>query len=253
MNEENGGNFGEQPEGGLVATSIENNDGGDAGLSFTGAYKTALLSDIPGLVQTALAVLLWLATAWIPYVNIWTTLALVGLPLAIVKGEKISPVEVFMPRHKDKLLDLLLLGGILSAVAGFIMALTSIFTPLILMGGFSKMWVLKTKTLWVFAIGAVPLAMAFAAWSLSALLVVGREMKPFAALEKSRLLTNGAVLKIILLFAPIFVVAKLAAFKLFAVKYVGWLLAGALVIALATVWLRLLAVVWSKLTTNENE
>ena len=239
--------------------------------SFVGVWKTALLGDIPSLIQTALASALWLATAWIPYINIWTTLSLAEAPLEIAKGNKISPIEIFSPRRKERALDLLLLVGILFAVCFMFSAtFSAIVIPLartwvnssvkamyanaMPVGGTvrnpSQFW-MYIKTLWVLVIVAVPLLLALASWSLSAFLVLERGMKPLAAMEKSRELTRGKVQTLTLILASLATAFAVVVFALARIKYVGWILTIVAIIALAAVKLRLLAVIWQSLADDE--
>ncbi len=46
-------------------------------------------------------VILWIITLWIPYINVGTTIGLVGMVVAISKGNILSPTEIFNSRYRQ--------------------------------------------------------------------------------------------------------------------------------------------------------
>lgn len=52
-------------------------------------------------VSIFVAVLLWLLTFWVPYINVGTTIAILSLPVALSKGEGIlSPLFIFESKYR---------------------------------------------------------------------------------------------------------------------------------------------------------
>ncbi|MCL1909479.1 MAG: hypothetical protein FWG05_00920, partial [Kiritimatiellaeota bacterium] len=242
------------------------------GLTFVNAYKTALFGDIPGLIKTTIVVLLWLATVWIPYVNIWTTLALIGIPIAIARKQNTSPVEIFTPRDKGKFFDLLPLLGIIAAVMSIFATIGfgAVSTTLASFAqsashGISKaissgkdfsppsvFW-LRVKLIWIGVTLAVPILLALSAWSISALLVLDGGLNPRDALAKSVELTRGKVLTVALIFIPIIVVFFVAMWLFAQIPYVGCILNLALVVVLGAIKLHILAFIWKELAEPKTE
>lgn len=55
------------------------------------------LKNAPSLVA---AVLLWLITIWIPYLNVGTTIAISLLPTELAKGNVINPLGIFDSKYR---------------------------------------------------------------------------------------------------------------------------------------------------------
>ncbi|MDR0334229.1 MAG: hypothetical protein LBI15_12315 [Dysgonamonadaceae bacterium] len=108
------------------------------------------------------AVVLWILTLWIPYINIGTTIAIASLPLAISKGKVISPLQIFDKKYFKYLGEFFLLLGLM--YAGIIAGMAFFIIPGL-----------------VIAI----------AWSLALLLMIDKGLNPIEALTKSNQLTTG--------------------------------------------------------------
>ena len=50
------------------------------------------LKNAPSLLG---AVILWLLTIWVPYINVGTTIAIQTIPIELSKGKVISPLFIF--------------------------------------------------------------------------------------------------------------------------------------------------------------
>ncbi|MCS7177254.1 MAG: hypothetical protein NZ960_06525 [Candidatus Kapabacteria bacterium] len=90
-----------------------------------------------------LALLLWVLTLWIPYVNVGTTIALtVGIPLLLSRQERIDPTIIFDRRYRDAMADWLLLvvllifgiiaGLLFFVIPGLVLTVGWVLAPLLL-------------------------------------------------------------------------------------------------------------------------
>ena len=61
------------------------------------AYSIA----VKNALSIVLAILLWILTLWIPYINIGTTIALCTMPLALSRNKPISPTFIFDKRYRQ--------------------------------------------------------------------------------------------------------------------------------------------------------
>jgi hypothetical protein len=133
----------------------------------------------PILVNT----LLWIATIWIPYINIGTTIGFsVGVVAMVSRGEAISMTEIFNPKYRKYMGDFFLTSGLVGI--GVSVGCLLFFIPGLIIA---------------------------IAWSLSVLLVIDKGKNPMEALTLSYNLTNGYKLRITgVYFIPglIFVVAQ---------------------------------------------
>jgi uncharacterized membrane protein len=107
--------------------------------------------------------LLWLVTIWIPYLNIGTTIGMIaGILVKASRDEPISMTEVFDPRYRKYMGEFFLTAGLVGA-----------------------------GTAVGFALFIIPGYVIAIAWSLSLLLVVGKEKNPAEAISLSNKLTYG--------------------------------------------------------------
>jgi len=69
-------------------------------LTVGGIISNAFSLGLKNLIPIMGAVILWVLTIWIPYINVGTTIGLFGLVVAMSKGTVISPVEIFDSRYR---------------------------------------------------------------------------------------------------------------------------------------------------------
>ncbi len=118
------------------------------------------LKNAPSIIG---AIVLWLLTIWIPYINIGTTIAIFGgLIVELSKGNIISPIEIFDAKYRKNMGEIFLLWGLM--VAGIVCGFMFFIIP-----GY------------VIAI----------AWLLSLPLLVDRNINPIEAMTLSNKLTYG--------------------------------------------------------------
>ncbi|PXZ44969.1 MULTISPECIES: hypothetical protein [Sanguibacteroides] len=60
------------------------------------------------------AVFLWILTIWIPYLNVGTTIAIMTIPVALSKGEMISPLFIFEAKYRKYMGEFFTLIGLMS-------------------------------------------------------------------------------------------------------------------------------------------
>ena len=108
------------------------------------------------------ATILWLLTCWIPYLNVGTTIALVTMPVALSKGEVISPMEIFNAKYRESMGEFFLLIS---------------FQSLGIMIGYLFM--------------GIPGIVMSLSWLLAPMLLVDKGMNPMQALNESNKRTNG--------------------------------------------------------------
>ena len=123
-----------------------------------GGFSRGFRNVIPLTVN----IILWALTIWIPYLNIGTTIGLATIAIKMGGGKTISAVEIFNPVYRKRMGEYFLTVALtyLGIVAGLIFVV----------------------------IPGIVLAIA---WSLSLLLVVGKELNPLEAMNQSNKLTYG--------------------------------------------------------------
>ena len=69
-------------------------------LTISGIINNSITIGLKNLASIVGAVILWVLTIWIPYINVGTTIALLGMVVAISKGGIISPLEIFDKKYR---------------------------------------------------------------------------------------------------------------------------------------------------------
>jgi len=108
------------------------------------------------------AVILWAITIWIPYLNVGTTIALIGMVVAISKGDVVSPTEIFDAKYRRNMGEFFLLFAFLQMgiIAGFIFII-------------------------------IPGIVISLAWGQSIYLLIDKNMNPTEAISTSNKITYG--------------------------------------------------------------
>ncbi|MDR1602733.1 MAG: hypothetical protein LBS42_09950 [Tannerella sp.] len=115
--------------------------------------------NIPSLLG---ALILWILTIWIPYVNVGTTIAICTLPLQLSKGDIFSPLSIFDKKYYRYMGEYFLTLGLLGI--GIIGASLFFFIP------------------------GIVVALA---WSLAVLLLLDKGLNAAEAIRMSNSLTYG--------------------------------------------------------------
>ena len=108
------------------------------------------------------AIILWVVTIWIPYLNIGTTIGLVGLVVHMSKGEPFSPTVIFDAKYRRNFGEFFLLYGF--------MMIGIYFASMLLI---------------------IPGIVLQVAWGQSLYLFLDKGIKPLGALRKSNEITYG--------------------------------------------------------------
>lgn len=69
------------------------------------------LKNAPSLLG---AVILWILTIWIPYINVGTTIAMNSIPIALSSGKIISPTFIFDRKYREFIGEYFMLQGLMS-------------------------------------------------------------------------------------------------------------------------------------------
>ena len=86
------------------------------------AITDAIAIGTKNAASLVLAVVLWVVTIWIPYLNVGTTIAISTLPIKLAKGDVINPMFIFDSVYRRKMGDFFLLEGLL-----FMMSIPAFF------------------------------------------------------------------------------------------------------------------------------
>lgn len=118
---------------------------------------------LKNFVSIFAAVLLWLITIWVPYINVGTTIAILSLPVALSKGEGIlSPLFIFESKYRRYMGEFFTLIGLMWL---------SIFPAL--------------------TFGIVPGIIIGIGWSLAIYILIDKGVAPGEALVQSNKATYG--------------------------------------------------------------
>ena len=131
-------------------------------MTVSSVLKNGFSIGIKNLFSLAGALLLYLLTIWMPYINIGTTIALYTLPSVMSKGKVISPFEIFDSKYRRNMGDFFLLLVFLS-LGIFLGSLFFVLPGIILIYS----------------------------WSLALLLLVDKGLNPMEALTESNARTWG--------------------------------------------------------------
>lgn len=117
---------------------------------------------LQNFVSLLIAVVLYVLTVWIPYLNVGTTVGLVKFIIAMSRGEAVDPLILFKKENFDNIGNLFLFLGL--EAMGLAAAAMFMLVPAIVLG---------------------------IAWSFALYFLVDRNMRPVEALDLSFKVTNG--------------------------------------------------------------
>lgn len=192
--------------------------------TLTKAVNRGLANLVPLIVNG----LLWALTAWIPYLNVGTTIGLfVGVTAKMARGETLSMTEIFNPDYRKQMGSFFLVSGLVTM--GTLASAFLMFVPALVLG---------------------------LAWSLATLLVVDKGVEPMAAIHKSNELTYGFKAKMFWTSIVLTLAFGIAAGILFAIgnfihEILGVLLAAAVYLILMSSVIALNSVYYEELTEGK--
>jgi hypothetical protein len=117
---------------------------------------------LQNFVSLLVAIVLYILTMWIPYLNVGTTVGIVKFVIAMSRGEAVDPLILFKKENFDNLGNLFLFLGL--EAMGLFAAAFFMLVPAIVLG---------------------------IAWSFALYFLVDRNMRPVEALDLSFKVTNG--------------------------------------------------------------
>tara|TARA_Y100000996_G_C22476295_1_gene624277 strand:- start:319 stop:1008 length:690 start_codon:yes stop_codon:yes gene_type:complete len=110
-----------------------------------------------------IALILWIVTLWIPYINVGTSIGLFyGIPIKLARGEKFDPTLIFNKEYRSVMGNMLLTGAL--GLFGILLGYLFLFIPGIILAY---------------------------AWAFAGFLVLDKKMNPLEALHESNDLTYG--------------------------------------------------------------
>lgn len=92
------------------------------------------LKNAPSLLG---ATILWILTIWIPYLNVGTTIAMCSIPVALSKGEILSPTFIFDAKYRKLMGDFLIWAG-LSFIGTYVALLFMVIPGIVLKYSWSQ-------------------------------------------------------------------------------------------------------------------
>ena len=131
-------------------------------LSFSGVLSEGIgigLKNAPSLLG---ALILWVITIWIPYINVGTTIAISSIPVALSEGKVISPLFIFDKKYRAFMGEYFMLVGLM--VIAIIPAMMFLYVPAIVIG---------------------------LAWSLAVYILIDKKVSPTEAIVQSNKATMG--------------------------------------------------------------
>ena len=168
------------------------------------------------------AVVLWVLTCWIPYINIGTTIALATLPIEMAKGNSFSPLVIFDKKYFSFMGEFFLIVGFI--FSGVMVGMLFFIVPGIVIS---------------------------IAWMLAVLLLIDRKLNPIEAIMASNKATTGYKWIIFLAQLLLWVAVMIVAWIFGLIPYVGKVLNILLFVAIMPVSLGMTAYIYKKLCLEE--
>lgn len=131
-------------------------------ITILGVWKEGWEITMKNLLSILGAVVLYVLTIWIPYLNVGTTIAMTTIPIELSKGHVISPLFIFDAKYRRYMGEYFMLIGLM------IMALIPAYLFLLIPG----------------------IVISYA-WSLAIYLLLDKKMAPGEAIVKSNEATYG--------------------------------------------------------------
>lgn len=83
-------------------------------LTIGGIIANSISIGLKNMASLVGAIILWLITIWIPYLNVGTSIAMIGIVIAMSKGGVFSPTEIFSARYRKHMGEFFLLCAFLT-------------------------------------------------------------------------------------------------------------------------------------------
>jgi hypothetical protein len=131
-------------------------------ITFGGVLAEGIGIGIKNALSLLGAVVLWLLTIWVPYINVGTTIALSSIPVALSEGRVISPLFIFDRKYRTFMGEYFMLQGLMGIAIG--VAMVFLFIPAIVI---------------------------MLAWSLAVYILIDKQVSPTDAIVQSNKATLG--------------------------------------------------------------
>lgn len=132
-------------------------------LDFAQTLQDAFVLGVKNAPSLLAALLLWLVTLWIPYINVGTTIALTLLPAELAKDRVYNPLDIFASKWRRYMGEFFMTAGLQ-------------ILPLLI----------------AFAFLYIPGIVLSIAWSLSFLFLIEKDKNPVQAIKESNDATYGS-------------------------------------------------------------
>ena len=179
------------------------------------------LKNAPSLLG---AVILWILTIWIPYINVGTTIAMASIPIELSRGKIISPTFIFDGKYRKFMGEFFTLIGLMSI---------AIFPAMIFM-----------------IIPGIVIAMS---WSLSVFLLIDKGISPTQAMLQSNNATYGYKWTIFGIYFVLGLAINILGVIFGLIPFFGVILAILLSLAFVVIQLGCSAVIYRDLTKDDAE
>lgn len=158
-------------------------------LTINGIIQNAIQIGLKNAVPVMVNGLLWLLTIWIPYLNVGTSIGMVGIIAKMGREEGLSMTEIFNPNYRKYMGEFFIVMSflIIGVLVGYIFVI-------------------------------IPGIVIATAWSLAIYLVIDKGMDPIAAIKKSNELTYG---KKWVIFGGMFIVSMMVYVALLILSSIG--------------------------------
>lgn len=166
-------------------------------LNIIATIKDGLAIALVNYLSLVAAVLLYVLTIWIPYLNVGTTIAMSSLPAEMAKGHVMNPLFIFKEEYRRNMGEFFILMALMSGAIGVGMAFM-----------------------------LIPGIVISIAWAFAIVLFVDKDLNALDALRESNRLTYGNKWRIFwaefLLALGLGIVAAIIN-ALFGIGHIGWL------------------------------
>lgn len=191
-------------------------------LSFMPSLTDAYVIGMKNVTSIVVAVILYVLTVWIPYINVGTTIAISNLPVELSKGKVISPLSIFDAKYRNVMGEYFLLQGVMAAGIGI---------------GF------------VFLV--IPAIVISISWSMAVYLLLDKKISWAQCLTESNKMTMGYKWKIFFLQLALAFVIFITLMIGTNIPYIGWLIVLIAVIVGLCAAVSLNAVIYRELQKND--
>ena len=187
-------------------------------LSFSGVLSEGIGIGLKNALSLLGALILWVVTIWIPYINVGTTIAIASIPVALSEGKVISPLFIFDKKYRTFMGEYFLLMGLM--IIAIYIGMAFLIIPGI-----------------VIAI----------AWSQAVYILIDKHVSPTDAIVQSNKATLGYKWTIFGVQFVLGLAAVIVAAILGLIPFIGWILGLCVFIVMAVGMLGCNAVIYRKL------